>query len=488
MRLSELLEDVPVKSVRGKTEIEISGITNHSKNVEEGALFVAICGTKEDGRAYVREAVQNGAVAVVSESPIGVDAVEVVVENARQAQALIARAFFGYPNSRLRIVGITGTNGKTSSAILLHSIVKASGHSSGLIGTVYYELVDKRMRAGLTTPDSIELYGLLAKIVERGGEYCVMEVSSHSLDLDRVEGIDFSVGVFTGFSPREHTDYHGSDRAYLEAKLRLFERLSPEAGAVLNWDNEWVREAEGRTCAEKMRFGTSEECEVRICEMRCTFEGTELELETPGGWLSIRSKLLGEFAGWNLACACASALSLGFSLESIKSGAEAVERIAGRMEKIESDAPFLCIVDYAHNEEALKNLLRTVRTMGAERIIVTFGAGGDRDPRKRTPMGKIACKLADYTILTADNSRSESTEKIIAQIARGFTSREKYETEPDRRKAIARALSLATPGTCVVIAGKGHEDYQLIRDKRFDFNDREVAREVLSELGYKVRR
>jgi len=483
-RICEILPTRELIEVRGDPNTEVRGVTNHSKKVEKGCVFVAVPGTREDGAAYAQEACHRGAAVVVAESPLGVNAVEVIVKNARRAQALMAEAFYNYPSSRLVMAGITGTNGKSSTAVLLKAMLDAGGVTSGLLGTIFYDVVAERRDAPLTTPDSIELRRLLAEMRHHGATHCVMEVSSHAIALDRVYGVNFAAAVFTSFSGKEHTDFHGSDEAYLEQKMRLFESLGRDSCAVLNWDDPTVRGAEQRTTAgRKLRYGFSPDADVRVLRRQCSLDGTVIELMLPGGErVEIRSRLLGGFVAYNVAAAAAAAIAFGLPLEVIKRGAESVACVPGRMERVTTTEPFTVLVDFAHNCGALETVMRTLREdLRVKRLIAVFGCGGDRDPRKRAPMGRVAERYADFTILTADNSRTEPTEGILKQIASGFEDPSHYEIEPDRRTAICRAVNLAAEveDTVVLLAGKGHESYHLIGGQRLIFDDRVVAREAV---------
>jgi UDP-N-acetylmuramoyl-L-alanyl-D-glutamate--2,6-diaminopimelate ligase len=476
--LRVLLADLPDAQVRGDASVRISSICSRSSEVRPGALFACVPGRSVDGHDLAAEAVVKGAAALLVERFLPLDAVQVRVERVRAALGPVAAAFFGHPSRRLRMVGVTGTNGKTTTTHLLASIFREHGWRAGLIGTTGVRIGDRLVPFPRTTPEAPDLQRLLAEMVEAGVEAVAMEVSSHGLDQRRVDGTRYAVAVFTNLS-QDHLDYHASMEEYFAAKARLF---TPELSerAVVNHDS-----AEGRRLVAcglpTVTFGLEAGADVRAEDVRTTRDGISFRV----GDLEIRSRLRGLFNVENCLAAIAAARELGVGDEAIARGIAAVETVPGRVETVEAGQPFLVLVDYAHTPDGLENVLRAARPLATGRLICVFGCGGDRDRAKRPLMGRAATSLADLTIVTSDNPRSEDPLAIIAEIEPG--AREgggAYLIEPDRRAAIARAVREAADGDVVVIAGKGHETYQELADRTIPFDDRAVAaEEIRAALG-----
>ncbi len=484
-----LLDALPTKQVRGQLPETVSGLAYDSRRVKAGDCFVAVPGLKEDGRRFISEALARGAKLVVTEGddPLaGPERGRILVPSARQALARLADAYFGHPSGKLLVVGVTGTNGKTTTAYLVEALLRGMGMKTGIVGTIQYRVGDETLPAGHTTPEAVELQALLARMVESGVGGVVMEVSSHALALRRVDGIDFDVAVFTNLT-RDHLDFHGTLTAYCDAKAKLFVLLAaspkPRRTGVLNADDPASASMVAGLSFPRLAFGRGSGAQVRAMEFTCTLDGTRLEVQTPPGPCTIRSPLIGEPNVMNLLAACAVGIVLGMDPGSIARFLGTVQAVPGRFERVEAGQPFLVVVDYAHTPDALERLLMTARGLTRGRLGVVFGCGGDRDRGKRPLMGEIAARLSDRVWVTSDNPRSESQRAIIHEIVSGvnrvWPDPARYATIDDRRAAIQDTLAWARPGDTVVIAGKGHETYQIIGSEVLPFDDRAVARQVL---------
>ena len=453
----------------GAPEVEISALAYTSDSVAPGALFFCVPGFTKDGHDFAPEAVKRGAAALVTERSLDLGVPEVVVDDVRAAMGPAAARFHGNPTAQLDVVGITGTNGKTTTAFLVRHLLEAAGRQAGLLGTV------KRVVGGLeedverTTPEAIDLQATFRRMVDSGDTAAAMEVSSHALELGRVEGIEFACRVFTNLT-QDHLDFHGTMDAYFAAKLRLFEKPGP---AVLNVDDEHGRRiAEGRSDA--VTFGIEHDADYRARDIEFDFAGSRFTLDTPDGTVEVESPLPGLFNVLNVLGAVAAVRSLGVADISL----EGFERVPGRFEPVDEGQDFGVLVDYAHTPDSLENVLRTARELTSGRLHVVFGAGGDRDPTKRPLMGEAARELADRVLVTSDNPRSERPDAIIDQVMEGAGP--DAERDADRRRAIGRAIADAEPGDVVVIAGKGHEQGQEFEHGRKEpFDDITVAREAL---------
>ncbi len=491
MAMDTLLQALPRKTVRGQLPPTVTGLSYDSRTVAAGDLFVAIPGLKRDGRRFISEALGRGAAAVVTEGEdplVNSNRGRVLVPSTREALARLADAFFEHPSGTLTVVGITGTNGKTTTSYLVEALLRARGMRTGVVGTIQYRVGDETVQAGQTTPEAVELQGLLARMVGAGVKGVAMEVSSHALALHRVDGIDFDVAVFTNLT-QDHLDFHGTLEAYGRAKRRLFELLggSPKPGrrAVINLDD-----PAGHSMVEGLElriltYGLRPAAQVRPVEHASTLDGIRMAIETPAGRLTLASPLIGEHNLMNLLAACAVGVALGIEPSVIGSALATVPAVPGRFERVEAGQPFLVVVDYAHTPDALRRVLETARKLGRGRLGVVFGCGGDRDRGKRPLMGAIAARLADRVWVTSDNPRSEDPLAIIDEIVAGVSdvwpALDRCAMIPDRRAAIGAALDWACPGDLLVIAGKGHETYQIIGREVLPFDDRVVVRQILSE-------
>ena len=490
MPVSELLAALPVKTVVGAPPSSVSSIADDSRRVEPSSCFVAMPGLRQDARRFVPEAVRRGATLIVTEGePLsGVSVAQVLVPSARESLARLADTFYGHPSRELLLVGITGTNGKTTTSYLVEALLRARGLATGVIGTIQYVLGAERRPAGQTTPGALELGSMLALMRERGIRGVAMEVSSHALALSRVDGLAFDVAVFTNLT-QDHLDFHGTLAEYRRAKRRLFELLArspkPRRTAVLNADDPSAEAMIEGLDLPVLTFGLRGGASVHAVDYASTIEGLRMTAATPAGRLALTSPLIGEHNVTNLLGAVATGLALGLDPATIGGALAAVSGVPGRFEQVQAGQPFLVVVDYAHTPDALERVLTTARKLTRGRLGVVFGCGGDRDRGKRPIMGGIAARLADRVWMTSDNPRSERPEAIIDEIIAG--AREagadpgRYTAEPDRGRAIRAALHWAEGGDTVVIAGKGHETSQIVGSDVLPFDDREVARRILLE-------
>jgi len=482
MRLDDVLRGIPVLARSGSGGEEIAGIAYNSKAVKPGFLFAALPGAARNGMDFVAEAVANRAAAVLSAwpKPPAADAIWVQVADAREALALAAANFYGHPSDRMKVVGITGTKGKTTTTFILEEILRAAGAAPGLIGTIEYRRPGWRTAAPRTTPESSDLQALLRDFLDAGVSHCVMEVSSHALEQKRVWGVSYDVTVFTNLSG-EHLDYHPTMEAYFDAKKKLFFLNHKRSAAVVNWDDPWGRKLVSELPMTTVTFGLEPAAIVRALKYVPSETGIDTQITYPGGVMRIQSALVGRHNLYNLLAAVGAALTLGVAPADIVKGIAALKGVPGRFERVPNGRGLQIVVDYAHTDTALESLLMTAREFKPRRVILVFGAGGDRDRDKRVRMGRVAARLADWTVLTSDNPRSEDPAAIIAAIEQGFAKEavRTYEVEPDRRKAIVRAMATANKGDIVLIAGKGHEDYQIFKDRTVHFSDIEVVEETL---------
>jgi UDP-N-acetylmuramoyl-L-alanyl-D-glutamate--2,6-diaminopimelate ligase len=488
MKLKDLLRDVPGTHVNGNGGVEISGLAYSSQQVQPGFLFAALRGEKRDGNDFLEDAFNRGAGAVLSEKPkpAHLDVTWITAVDAREALALAAANLYNHPSSRMKVIGITGTKGKTTLTYLLESILKQAGHNTGVIGTINYRWSGKVLPAGRTTPEAPEIQRMMSEMLGQGVTHCLVEVSSHGLDLKRVWGIQFDIAVFTNLSA-EHLDYHESMEDYFEAKKKLFFLNAKKRTAVVNSDDPWGKKLIAELPMATVTFGLEPAAIVRGQNYRQTETGTKAEVEFPGGQVKICSALMGKHNFSNILAAVATSLALNVPSPTIKEGITALKNIPGRLEKIENPFGFRIFVDYAHTDNALGNLLETVRQLEPGRILLVFGAGGDRDKSKRPRMGGVAAKLADWTYLTSDNPRSEDPLAIIADIEKGFLleGSRRYSIIPDRGQAIKQALAEARKGDYVLVVGKGHENYQVFMDRTISFDDAEVIRSILKTMESK---
>ncbi len=488
MKLGDLLRDMPVLRTGADGGVEVSALAYNSRQVRAGTLFFAIQGEKADGHAYIPQALERGAVAVVSQrsAPPELTSRWIQVPAIRRALADAGRTFLGHPEQRLQLVGITGTNGKTTTTYLVESVLGAAGIASGVFGTIEYRMGGKVQSATNTTPESLDLLTYFVELEKAGGKAAVMEVSSHALAQERVWGFHFAVAVFTNLT-QDHLDYHKDFEHYFHAKRRLFEGLGtpPPDWAVINTDDPWGVRLLELPYPHRLTYGLNGNAEVKPTQVVFGPAGTEAVVATPSGKLEIVSPLLGRANLANILAAVATGVAMGIASTKIEQGIAKLKAVPGRFERIDAGQPFLVMVDYAHTDDALKNVLKTARELTRDRLIVLFGCGGERDRTKRPRMGEVAGTLADYVVLTSDNPRSEDPLLIMADALVGLQrTGTPYLAEVDRAAAIRKALEEAREGDVVVLAGKGHETYQILKEGKINFDDHEIARKVLKELGY----
>lgn len=500
MTVKELLErlrsspfgvDFWVELRSGPVDLEIKGIAYDSRSVARDYLFVAIKGLSTDGHDYIKDAISRGATAVVTENAVERGFVteiatherlaHVVTAHSRRALAHLSAAFYSEPSNELNLIGITGTNGKTTTSYITKDILEEWGKTVGLIGTINYIIGNKTVKAPHTTPESLELQRYLREMVDNKVEYSVLEVSSHALALERVECCSFKVAAFTNFS-QDHLDFHGTMEEYYNAKARLFTYLRRDGIAVLNHDDPMIRKLSDTLSCDVITCGLQDDAMLRAVNIRGngSGKGLKFEIRTPEGGYEVETQLYGRFNVYNILISVGIAHALGIDEDVIQRGIRCAMPIPGRFEVIDEGQDFLCVVDYAHTEDALRNMIQEARHLTEGRVITVFGCGGDRDRSKRPLMGATASEMSDIIIVTSDNPRNEDPMDIIRDIARGIKG-DNYMIEPDRAKAIREAVSMARTGDTLLIAGKGHEDYQEIRGVRVHFSDREVLRNAIRQ-------
>lgn len=490
MRLDALLEAVDEKKITGRTAIDITGLAYDSRLVEPRNAFFCIKGLVTDGHRHAAEAVERGAAAVFIERSLEFEPAEEVVlvrvPDTRSALAFCASGFYGEPSRELKIVGITGTNGKTTTAYLVENACRQAGVATGLIGTVQYRVRDKVEPVTRTTPESLDLQKLLRRMADEGVKVVAMEVSSHALELHRVSGCEFDVVVFTNLT-QDHLDFHISLEEYFGAKRRLFtsEAFGPSRSAVVNVDDPFGARLFAEIGLERLGFGIDNPADVRGTCVRVSSAGNSFGIEYRGAAEDFNTRLQGRFNIYNVLGAAGACLELGMDFSEMRAGLEGLEGVPGRFENIDCGQDFTVIVDYAHTPDGVRNLMQACREVAGRRVILVVGCGGDRDRSKRPLMGRAGTEMSDLCIITSDNPRGEEPHEIIEMMlegVRGEFPKERYEVEEDRRRAIYRAIEVAGTGDLVVIAGKGHESGQIFADGVIPFDDREVAREVLKEV------
>lgn len=489
MSLAEVLRGLPISSPGASNpNWSVAGLTYDSRTVEPGYLFFAFEGANVDGRRFAASAAERGAIAIVSASPAPHDApvAWIHVRHGREALALAAGNFYQHPDHRLSLIGITGTNGKTTTSYLLDSILRRAGKTTALVGTIEYRLAGRPMPSVNTTPESLDLFRICIELERLGGTHLTMETSSHALALGRVHGIRFETAVFTNLT-RDHLDFHGSMEEYFAAKQKLFTPPAaiPPRFAVVNYDDEYGRSLKLGADTEVFRYGLEDEADATAHRVQSDFEGLRFDVQFRGRSYPIQSPLAGQINVYNILAAWCAAYANGIDPQAIAEGISSCTAVPGRFERVTEGQPFLVVVDYAHTDDALRNTLRTARSLTSKRVITLFGCGGDRDRAKRPMMGSAAAAASDLVILTSDNPRSEDPIAIMDDALPGIERHgTRYIAEVDRATAIRRALEEAQPGDAVVLAGKGHETYQQLKQGKIPFDDREVARAALKELGY----
>lgn len=488
MLLRDLLSPLLAKKVHGDDNIEITGITADSRQVKPGYLFICLTGFTVDGHTFASQAVERGAVAVLAQRDLAVGATLITVADTRRAMAILADRFYGSPTREVKVIGVTGTNGKTTTTHLIDKIFRDQNKMTGLIGTIHMRIGDVSEEVKNTTPDVIDLQKSFRRMCDCHTEYAIIEVSSHALEQGRVRGCDIHTAVFTNLT-QDHLDYHQTMDNYRNAKALLFSQLGNHyewdrmKTAVLNADDEASNLYERVTPARVLTYGIEQQADVRARDIAITSKGTSFTVDSFAGTLPFHLKLVGKFNVYNALAATAAALAEGVPLADIKASLEAVPGVNGRFESVDAGQPFSVLVDYSHTPDSLENALLTVREFAKGRVFCIVGCGGDRDRGKRPIMAQIATKYADWTVLTSDNPRSEDPQAIIDDMIAGLAGveAERYVAEPDRREAIFQAVQRANSEDVILIAGKGHETYQIIGSQVLPFDDREVAKEAISK-------
>lgn len=496
MTLERLIEalrgGVDVVERRGDLGIELAAITDDSRVVRAGSVFVAVKGEHVDGHRYIPQALAGGAAGVVmQESIAGIDRPVVRVADSRKALGLLGSRFYGDPSLRLRMIGVTGTNGKTTTTYVCKALLEALGKRVGLIGTVAYQIGNEVIPASHTTPGALELQQLLKRMVDGGCTASVMEVSSHALAQDRTSGCEYDVAVFSNLT-QDHLDFHKTMEEYFQAKLRLFTGLTgtakPHKRAIVNSDDASGVRIASLCPAPVWTYGIASRADIRAEQVRLSLNGTSFTAATPAGTFAVDSHLVGEHNVYNLLAAIGVALHEGATTDQVREAVTRVTNVPGRFERVQAGQPFTVVVDYAHTEDALVRLLSAAQALKAGRIITVFGCGGDRDRGKRPKMGRAAVEYSDVVVLTSDNPRTENPQSILDEVEVGVKAALKarphvqYRKVEDRREAIGVAVREARPGDMVLIAGKGHEDYQILGTQKVHFDDREVARDAIRQL------
>lgn len=485
MRLDELLQDIYIGEIKSPFKnIDISSISCDSRKVSKNNIYVALKGEKFNGEDFIEQAIDKGASVVVGGKDSKVLKIEntevcyLAVDDVKDFLHKTTQRFYGNPSRQVKAIGITGTNGKTTVAYLIESIFNADHKDCGVIGTVNYRKNNTIVSATQTTPDFVDNQKFLADLVRHNIPYCVMEVSSHALTQDRVHGICFSTGIFTNLTS-DHLDYHKTRENYFASKSKLFTALESDATAVINVDDPYGQQLCSMTKATVMTYGIKQKSDVTASDIHLNITGSNFVLTSSDGNIKIQTKLIGTYNIYNILAAASACFAQGISVQNIKKGIESLTSIPGRLESVDQGQDYSIFIDYAHTEDALENVLTAIRQVSKSKVILVFGCGGDRDTSKRPSMGRVADELADVSIVTSDNPRSEDPQLIIDQITRGFL-KANYKVVVNRKEAIEQALDIAQANDIVLITGKGHETYQILGDQRIDFNERKIIEERLA--------
>jgi UDP-N-acetylmuramoyl-L-alanyl-D-glutamate--2,6-diaminopimelate ligase len=492
MKLPEIFAGAEISAITGPAEVEVRSIVYDSRKVTNGALFFAFHGEKLDGLEFVTDAIKRGAIAIASEQPRGeglpreITWVQLLPGSERRGLARASANFYGHPADALKLVGVTGTNGKTTISFIVDSILRTAGYTTGLVGTTGYRTPKSDRKAVNTTPESLDLQQMFAEVRDAGGTHAVLEVSSHSLAMERVWGCHFAVAIFTNLT-RDHLNFHKTFEDYFAAKRRLFEGMGAGAPdiAVVNADDPYTTRLEG-FAKRTWTYGLNGALDLTTKKFALSFNGLEFTAETPVGRVHVRSSLVGRINVYNILAAIGAGVGLDIPVNKIEEGIANLALVPGRFQRIDEGQPFFVVVDYAHADDAMRNLITTARELNPSgRIITVFGAGGERDRSTRPLMGEASGSLSDLVILTSDNPRSEDPLRIINDVVVGLQKvNANYRIEQDRDAALEMAIEEARPGDIVLLAGKGHENSQILRDRTFEFDDREKARAILRRKGY----
>ncbi|AFS78308.1 UDP-N-acetylmuramoyl-L-alanyl-D-glutamate--2,6-diaminopimelate ligase MurE [Gottschalkia acidurici 9a] len=488
MKLNKLIDIENLLDVKGSLDIEITDVVYDSRKAKDGCVFVAIEGFKVDGHNFTEEVIKKGARAIIVQRDIDLEEniTVIKVKSTRLALAEISSNFYQNPSSKLSLIGVTGTNAKTTTTYLIQSILENVDKKTGIVGTIGNIINGKLFKTNNTTPESLELQKTFSNMVESKVDNCIMEVSSHALDLNRVSYCDFETGIFTNLSV-DHLDYHKTLENYLDAKIKLF--YMTKKYNIINADDEY-----GKRIIEKIKnidtplltYGIENKCDIYATDIVYHLNGVEFRLNTPKGSIDIKMNIPGEFSVYNALTAASCGYAYDLSLEDIKVGLESVKGVKGRFEVVDTDRDFVVIIDFAHTPDALEKALKSIKEFAKRRLVVLFGAGGDRDNSKRATMGEIAGKYADFSIVTSDNPRSEDPTKIIEDILIGTKkSTENYIAITDRKEAIKYAIENSKTNDIILLAGKGHETYTIIGEKTLPFDEREIVKEILAETELK---
>ena len=480
MQLKEVIKDIDISKIEGRQNIDVKGVACDSRKVKKGFIFAAIKGTRQDGHNFIKDAIKRGAACIITENEnVRGPTSYIKVRDARGTYAKLCSNFFKKPSQELKVIGITGTNGKTTTAYLIEAILKRAGYACGRTGTIDYSLGARKLTASNTTPDAGLIHSLLRDMVERNLNYCVMEVSSHALHQGRIGSVKFHSAIFTNLS-REHLDYHSTMDEYFLCKKKLFDQLKKRSYAAINIDDKYGKRLIPHLSSKIVRYGFGKAADVRAEKEKITIEGSSFLLNIPEGKVEIDTTLIGRHNIYNILAAVSSTLEEGVSPDIIKDTVAGFNPPPGRLQLINPAGNFYVYVDYAHTDDALEKVLSCISALAKGRIITLFGCGGDRDKGKRPLMGKAAAKFSDFVIITSDNPRSEDPADIIEQVKKGIPANYKnYYAIEDRGKAIEKAIGLAKKNDIVLLAGKGHETYQIYKDKKIHFSDTEVALKCL---------
>lgn len=480
MKLSDIIIDLNIEGIIGKTDIEIKGIAYDHRKVKKDYLFVCIEGFTIDGHSFINDAIKNGAIAIIVQKDIeSIEDITIIkTSNTRKALALVSAAYFNYPTKKLKVIGITGTNGKTTTTYLIKTILEKRGFKVGLIGTVYNIINDERYEAKGTTPESYELQEMFFKMNECNTDYCIMEVSSHSLELSRVEGILFDEGIFTNLT-QDHLDFHKTFDNYFNAKLKLFKQSK---NVIINIDDNYGYKIIDEINMDYITYSIDKKSDIYAEDIVIDAKYSSFKLHFKEEDVFIKVPLPGRFNIYNCLAAAAVCINEGMSLEGIKNGLESFTSVPGRSEVIDSKKGFTIVIDYAHTPDGLENILNTIKQYVKGKIITVFGCGGDRDKAKRPIMGEVVGRLSDISIVTSDNPRTENPISIIQHIIPGIKKvTENFIIEEDRKKAIEKAISIASENDVILIAGKGHEKYQIINNSTIKFDENEIINQILNK-------
>ena len=485
----ELIRALPGEKVAGDFSVQITGVAYDSRLVQPGDVFVAVSGFQVDGHDFAEDALARGAAALVVERKIegaSPEAPQFVAPSCREALSRIGDAFYGHPSRDLALIGVTGTNGKTTTAFLIDAILRSSGRRTGLMGTIHYRVGDEVFEEPRTTPEGPDLQRYLRRMADAGASHAVMEVSSHGLALDRLSSCEFQTAVFTNLT-QDHLDFHGDMESYFQAKSRLFKEFSP-ANAIVNADDAYGRRIAAEARGEVWTYALDAGADLGVENLSSSSAGMGFRMLTPAGSVDVETALIGRHNLSNILAASAACLSQGLTPEEIAAGVASLENIPGRFEKVDMGQPFLVVVDYAHTEDALARVLEFARPITEKRILTLMGCGGDRDRKKRPLMAAAALQASDYVVMTSDNPRTEDPASILREVESGAAlapaSDGRWRSVLDRREAIRAIIAEAREGDAVVIAGKGHETYQILGTERMPFDDREEARTALRLAGY----